>query len=58
LRAAALIEALNGALAEEIACLRNEGGRPLVVLNGVLVYQGQEGYLKISKSYLILTLGT
>lgn len=33
MHAAALIEAFNGALAEEIAYLRNEGGRPLVVLD-------------------------
>lgn len=42
---AALIESFNGALAEEIAYLRHEGGRPLVVLDGVLVYRGQEGFL-------------
>ncbi len=40
-----LIEAFNKALAEEIAYLRDEGGRPLVVLDGVLVYRGQEGFL-------------
>jgi hypothetical protein len=45
LHAAALIEAFNGVLAEEIAYLRNEGGRPLVVLDGVLVYRGEEGFL-------------
>ncbi|NLI12222.1 MAG: AAA family ATPase [Peptococcaceae bacterium] len=45
MHAEALIEAFNGALAEEIAYLRDEGGRPLVVLDGVLVYRGQEGFL-------------
>lgn len=45
MHAAALIDAFNGALAEEIAYLRNEGGRPLVVLDGVLVYRSQEGFL-------------
>ncbi len=34
LHADALIDAFNGALAEEIAYLQNEGGRPLVVLDG------------------------
>ena len=43
--AAALIEAFNGALAEEIEYLRNEGGRPLVLLDGVLVYRGEKGFL-------------
>ncbi|MDD4369286.1 MAG: AAA domain-containing protein [Oscillospiraceae bacterium] len=45
MHATALIEAFNGALAEELAYLRNEGGRPLVVLDGVLVYRGEEGFL-------------
>ncbi|MDF9408345.1 AAA domain-containing protein [Pelotomaculum isophthalicicum JI] len=45
MHATALIDAFNEALAEEIAYLRNEGGRPLVVLDGVLVYRGQEGFL-------------
>ncbi|MFA5384174.1 MAG: AAA domain-containing protein [Eubacteriales bacterium] len=40
-----LIDAFNGALAEEMAYLRNEGGRPLVVLDGVLVCREQEGFL-------------
>lgn len=43
--AAALIDSLNEALAEEIVFLRNEGGRPLALLDGVLVYQGREGFL-------------
>ncbi len=41
----ALIEAFNGALAEEIAYLQNEGGRPLVVLDGVLIHRAREGFL-------------
>ncbi len=41
----ALIEAFNTALAEEIEYLRNEGGHPLVILNGVSVCRGREGYL-------------
>ncbi|HAG11823.1 MAG TPA: hypothetical protein DCK76_10735 [Desulfotomaculum sp.] len=40
-----LINAFNGALAEEIEYLRNEGGRPLVVLDGVLVCRDQQGFL-------------
>ena len=45
LHAAVLIDSFNEALAEEIAFLRNEGGRPLTLLDGVLVYRGQEGFL-------------
>jgi len=45
LNAASLIETFNAALTEEIAYLRDEGGRPLVVMDGVLVYRGEEGFL-------------
>ncbi len=45
MHAAVLIDSFNEALAEEIAFLRNEGGRPLTLLDGVLVYRGQEGFL-------------
>jgi len=43
LNAAGIINAFNMTLAEEISYLQNEGGRPLVALDGVLTHRGEEG---------------
>lgn len=40
-----LIAAFHTALDEEIAFLRNEGGRPLAAVDGVLIHRGEAGFL-------------
>lgn len=45
--AAGVIAAFNDALTEEIAYLLHEGGRPLMVTDGVLIYRGEEGFLYV-----------
>ncbi|MHB8986740.1 MAG: hypothetical protein ACYC38_12565 [Eubacteriales bacterium] len=44
---AEIIGAFNKALAEEIAYLQNEGGRPLVAMDGVLTHRGEGGFLYV-----------
>jgi len=47
LDAAGIISEFNGALAEEIAYLLQEGGRPLLVMDGVLIDRVENGFLYI-----------
>lgn len=42
-----IITAFNEALSDEIAHLMHEGGRPLTVLDGVLIYSGEGGFLYV-----------
>ncbi|OPY63397.1 MAG: RecBCD enzyme subunit RecD [Pelotomaculum sp. PtaU1.Bin065] len=45
--AAGIISEFNNALAEEVAYLQREGGRPLLIIDGVLVDRGENGFLYI-----------
>jgi len=45
LDATEIISALNEALDEEINHLLHEGGRPLMAVDGVLIYHGETGFL-------------
>jgi hypothetical protein len=42
-----IIEAFKEALADEIAYLTHEGGRPLMALDGVLIHRGESGFLYV-----------
>lgn len=42
-----IITAFSDALSDEIAHLMHEGGRPLTMLDGVLIYSGEGGFLYV-----------
>ena len=44
---AGIIDTFNIALDEEIAYLQNEGGRPLMAMDGVLTHRGELGFLYV-----------